>query len=150
MNTVDFFNDYLAARLLPASQMTDDPVSNINRALGMSHFKPGGKTSRFTGWAVVTPKMTWIQPKLVHQSEGLITGVDQTRYEMFLSILQRNALPAAMLVFEKKITTIDMLFVTYDTRAVRICGPKVTETFNVNDSNATCMTHRVLRKRMGK
>jgi len=143
-----FFNENFGRFLVTQSH---DPAADAQRALSSGHLmKKGGAPQRIaSGWAIVRPGKPTMQFALA--ADG-IEYSKLTRYEAFLAELDAwDGSPRMFIEFDKKPVPVEHLFVTYDPRAVRICSPKGTETFDYTlppDKDGT-KTHKVLWKQKG-
>lgn len=143
-----FFNENFGRYLV---EQTGNPAADAQRALSSGHvMKKGGPGQRIaSGWAVVRPGWPTMQFELA--AEG-IEYSRLTRYEAFMAELDNwDGSPRMFITFDKRPVPVNNLFVTYDTRAVRICSPKGVETFdyNVEPAKDGCQTHKVLWKQKG-
>lgn len=142
MNTFEFFMEYFGRFLVKG---TGDPLIDTERVLTTNFTNRSGKPQRLAaGWAVVSPEGSRLQLDI--PTAGITTGAPGTRFEAFAAAL-RGPLPVMLLAFDKKPLGVDQLFVTYDLRAVRVCDPKSSETFDLNAEPIT-MYHRNIRKAM--
>ena len=140
-----FFNDNFGRHL---TTQTGNAPADAQRALSSGHvMKKGGAPQRIaSGWAIVRPG------KPTMQFELAAAGIEYsklTRYEAFLAELENwDGTPRMFIEFDKKPVPVSNLFITYDPRAVRICSPKGTETFDYTkppEKDGT-KTHKVLWK----
>lgn len=140
MNTYGFFMEHFGRWL---TKRTGDDVHDTERVLNMSFHNRSGKPQRLAaGWAVVSPQGSRLQLDI--PAPGIEVGAEGTRFDAFAAAL-RGPLPVMLLAFDKKPLGIDQLFVTYDLRAVRVCDPKASETFDL-ESAPVHTYHRNIRK----
>lgn len=140
-----FFNQNFGRFLV---EQTGQPAQDAQRALSSGHaMRKGGHPQRIaSGWAIVRPGRPTMQFALA--ADGIDYST-QTRYEAFLAELDAwDGTPRIFIEFDKKPVPVKHLFVTYDARAVRICSPKGTETFDFTTppEKDACKTHKVLWK----
>ncbi|MEX2616163.1 MAG: hypothetical protein WD767_08715 [Alphaproteobacteria bacterium] len=132
MNTFQFFNDNFG-RLL--TSQTNVPHRDAWRTLSSTHplqkkNKNGEDQSGrlVAGWVIIRPTGAVMQQKLA------VAGIqydDRTRFEAFGDELDAwDGSPRMFLMFDKAPIPIASLFMTLDLRAVRICSPAGTETFD--------------------
>lgn len=142
MNTYAFFIEHFGRVLIAR---TGDDLADTERVLNMSFTNRAGKPQRLAaGWAVVSPGGSRLQLDL--PAPGIETGAAGTRFDAFAAAL-RGPLPTMLLAFDKKPLGIDQLFITHDLRAVRICDPKASESFDL-DAQPLTTYHRNIRKAM--
>ena len=142
MNTYAFFVEHFGRFFIERS---GDDLADTERVLNMSFTNRAGKPQRLAaGWAVVSPGGSRLQLDIPARS--IESGAAGTRFQAFAAAL-RQPLPAMLLAFDKKPLGIDQLFVTHDLRAVRICDPKASETFDL-DAEPLATYHRNIRKAM--
>jgi hypothetical protein len=142
---LDFFNSNFGRFL---TEQTGHAAVDAQRALSSGHaMKKGGAPQRIaSGWAIVRPGTPTMQFELAAAG---IEYSKQTRYEAFLAELEHwDGTPRIFIEFDKKPVPVSNLFVTYDPRAVRICSPKGTESFDFTKppEKDGCKTHKVLWK----
>ena len=150
MNTFDFLNKNFAEILLETPG--NNPVENCKKALTMSHLMSKGTTGRLTGWAMVKEGMAFVQSKLAISHPRLVTHDERKRYDAWYHELCNFNGPVCFLEFSKSTVNISNIFITYDLRVVKICGPSSYETFNfLEEANANSgLTHKVLTKMRAK
>jgi hypothetical protein len=142
MNTYEFFMEHFGRFL---TKRTGNDIADTERVLNMSFSNRSGMPQRLAaGWAVVSPQGSRLQLDI--PAPGIEVGADGTRFDAF-AVALRGPLPVMLLAFDKKPLGIDQLFVTYDLRAVRICDPKASETFDLQ-ADPVRTYHRNLRKAM--
>lgn len=142
MNTFAFFMEYFGRFLV---KRAGDDLNDTERVLTMSFTNRVGKPQRLAaGWAVISPSGSRLQLDI--PAAGIVTAAPGTRFEAFAEAL-REPLPVMLLTFDKKPLGVDQLFVTYDLRAVRICDPKASETFDLS-AEPLATYHRNIRRVM--
>lgn len=126
MNTFEFIQKNLAAHLI---NITDDPVADTEAVL-TSNVPMVGKPARITsGWAIVREDGAIIQTK-VAGNEHIAGGDPRNRYEAWFDELENFTGPTLFIEFDKKQISLSQVFLTFDTRAVRICSKNGVETFD--------------------
>ena len=142
MNAYAFFMAHFGRFLM---KRTGDDLADTERALTMSFNNRQGKPQRLAaGWAVVSPLGSRLQLDI--PAAGIESAALGKRFEAFAAAL-RWPLPVMLLAFDKKPLGVDQLFVTHDLRAVRVCDPKTSATFNL-DSEPENSYHRNIKKAM--
>jgi hypothetical protein len=131
MNTFEFFNHHFGKHLVSQEGV---PHISAYRALSSSHKLVKGTESRLaSGWAIIRPSISSIQLKLA--ATGLHFD-ERTRIEAFMEEFEKwdGVEPRIFLMFDKAPVPIENLFMTVDTRAIRICSPAGVETFDMNQA----------------
>ena len=128
MNTFVFIRDNFARYVLP--ELSNDAVADSKRALTMNHRLVSGSASRLTGWAMIQQGKAWVQAKLAAEHPSLVTCDPRTRYNAWFEALESFSGPVCFIEFTQSTMNISNIFLTYDPRIVRICGPSSFETFN--------------------
>jgi len=147
MNTFVFLHDYFARYLL--CDPTNNVIADTKRALTMSHRMATGKLGRLTGWALVKQDKTYIQSKIAATHPNLITADPRTRYDAWYEELKSFEGPTCFIEFTQSTFNISNIFLTYDLRAVKICGPASSQTFNyLNEPDKSSgKAHKVFAKK---
>lgn len=147
MNTFVFLRDHFARYLLP--ELTNDAIADTKRALTMNHLMATGKFGRLTGWALVKQDKTYIQSKIAAAHPNLITADPRTRYDAWYEELKDFKGPTCFIEFTQSTFNISNIFLTYDLRAVKICGPASSQTFNyLNEADKSSeKAHKHLAKK---
>ena len=146
---LEFFNQHFGCFLTPP---TGHAAADAQRALSSGHaMNKGGPLQRIaSGWAIVRPGQSTMQFELAAQG---IAYSKLKRYEAFQAELDAwDDTPRMFIEFDKRPVPVNMLFVTYDLRVVRICSSKGCETFDYTKPPETDAgkTHKVIWKRKGE
>lgn len=127
--SAEFFMRYAGSRMLPASEQTGDAVADTRRVLSMNHPLHTGKALRLSScWMVITPQGVTTSFK-AHPSTGFDTGGSKDRKSAIKEAVAAG--DCMILALGKRSTQVSDLFITYDARAVRICGQGEVETINI-------------------
>jgi len=144
VNTIEFFNQYFGRHL---TEQTGDAFLDAQTALSKSHPLRSGKISRLaSGWAIVRPGRSSLQLEV--KCSGIdVVGNGINRFEAFLADLREwSGEPRLYLTFDKRPVPVPNLFLTHDTRCVRICSPTDVETFDFTQQPSADAgdVHRIL------
>ena len=147
MNTFVFLRDHFARYLLP--ELSNDAIADTKRALTMNHLLVTGKSARLSGWVMVKKDKTYLQGNLAAKHPKLITADPRTRYDAWYEELKDFKGPTCFIEFTQSTFNISNVFLTYDLRVVKICGPASFQTFNyLNEPDKSSgVAHKVLAKK---
>lgn len=118
MTTIEFFDQYLARRILPTDKITDDPLTNVRNleeSVGMAN---GRKDRLQQTWLVVTPERVVTKAKLA-PAQNVISGSSDPMHQVAAHAIAQG--PAGIIQLDKKSFRAGSLFVTRDPRAITIC-----------------------------
>ncbi len=149
MNAFEFFNQGFGRHL---TAQTGNALADAQTALSKNHLLKSGKASRLaSGWAIIRPGRSSLQ--LLVDCQGIeLTGNTVGRFEAFERELRTwSGEPRIFLTFDKRPVPIQNLFITHDTRAVRVCSAAGVEAFDYTQdpTDDSGMIHKVLFKQFG-
>jgi hypothetical protein len=133
MNGAEFFMEHAGYKLLPPGSRSDDVIADAEAVLGMSlPLYVAGKTLRLSScWMVITPDAVTTSFK-AHHSSGFDTS-GKLDFKAAVRAAAGTGKPFMVLQLGKRSTAARDLFVSYDTRAVRMCGQGETQTINMKE-----------------
>ena len=126
MNTFEFIQQNFAKHLI---ELSGDPVVDTEAVL-TANVPMVGKPARLaSGWGIIKDGGATVQLK-VAGDKHIKGGDTRTRFEAWFDELQNFSGPTLFIEFDKKPISLDQVFLTFDTRAVRICSKNGVETFD--------------------
>jgi hypothetical protein len=133
MNGAEFFMDYAGKYLLPPADRTEDAIADAERVLNMSlaQYTPGKKLRLSSCWMVITDSAVFTTFK-AHPDTGfhVCPGAE---FKLQVKAAAAMGRPFMVLELGKRSTWARDLFVSYDARAVRLCGQGITATVNIKE-----------------
>ena len=128
MNSAEFFMRYAGDKLLHPDMRTGDDVKDAATVLTIAHPLHTGKTLRLSScWMVITPTGVTTSFKALPSTGFDTSGKIAYKDAMFAALKQGDCM---LLVLNKRSTTVQDLFISYDARAARLCGPGEVKTFD--------------------
>ena len=126
MNTFEFIQQNFAKHLI---ELSGDPVVDSEAVL-TGNVPTVSKPQRLSsGWAIIKESGATVQLK-VAGDQNIKGGDTRTRFEAWFDELENFSGPTLFIEFDKKPISLDQVFLTFDTRAVRICSKNGVETFD--------------------
>lgn len=133
MNGAEFFMEYAGKYLLPPTERTQDAIADAERLLNMSiaQYTAGKKLRLSSCWMVITQSEVFTTFK-AHPASGfhVCPGAE---FKPRVKAAAATGKPFMVLELGKRSTWARDLFVSYDARAVRLCGQGITETVNIKE-----------------
>jgi len=148
MNTFEFIQQNFARHLI---EISGDPVVDSEAVL-TANVPMQGKPARLaSGWGIIREGGATVQLE-VAGDEHIKGGDTRTRYEAWLEQLENFSGPTLFIAFANKQISLGQVFLTFDTRSVRICSKDGVETFDWTtepDENSGPV-FKILHKMRGK